>query len=84
MKLPLKNAHLKMYSNKKQVLQRLSCLSKKLTKNQKLCIQYKEYIKDLVSNGSAKKLPEAEADQQLNCYYIPNHGVFSPQKPYKL
>ena len=44
MKLPLKNPHLKVYSNKEQALQRLHCLSKKLTKNQKLYTQYKDYM----------------------------------------
>ena len=81
MKLPIKNPHLKMYSNKEQALLRLHCLSKKLTNNQRLYTQYKEYMKVLISNGYAEKVPDVEYDQKLNCYYIPHHGVYSSQKP---
>ena len=38
----------------------------------------------MVSNGYAEKVPDAEYDQQLNCYYMPHHGVYSSQKPDKL
>ena len=41
-------------------------------------------MKDLVNNGYAEKVPDAEYDQQLNCYYTSHHGVYSSQKPDEL
>ena len=84
MKLPLKNPELKMHSNKSQAMQRLDCLVRKLSKDEKLHNDYVVYMNSLIENGFAEKVANAEIDQRTDCYFMPHHGVYSAQKPDKL
>lgn len=62
-------------------MQRALTRKKKLIKNQEFHQEYTDYINDLLQNGYAVKIPEAQLTRQDGrVWYIPQHGVYHPQK----
>ncbi|KAK0144664.1 hypothetical protein N1851_017006 [Merluccius polli] len=83
MPLPFKQERPRLPNNMSCAAQRLTCLGRRLKKDQKYYSDYTNFMEDLITRGDAEKVPE---EQVNNCpaWYIPHHGVYHPRKPEKI
>ncbi len=70
-----------MPDNRKIVEQRALHLKKRLQKDSAFLADYKTFMQDMVSKGYAEQVPAEE----LTCsdgkiWYIPHHGVYTPER----
>ncbi|XP_022790960.1 uncharacterized protein LOC111330383 [Stylophora pistillata] len=93
--LPLKNATIELPNNKTAALRRLSQLKRRFEDQggQKYSADYMEFLKKLIKNGYAEKVPKmsqsentprVQIKEKRNVWYIPHHGVYHPKKPNKI
>ena len=83
--LPIKKDDLKMPDNSSQAKGCLSNLGRRLNKNSTMHQQYSTYMKKLIKDGHAEKIPPEEIYRNDGrTWYIPHHGVYHPKKPEKL
>ncbi|XP_062610192.1 uncharacterized protein LOC134271972 [Saccostrea cucullata] len=85
MPLPFREAMPYLSNNRDMAFQRLQGLRKRLEKDAKYSEHYVSFMKELISNGFAERVPKTEIGVDSGQeWYIPHHGVYHPQKPGKL
>ena len=85
MPLPFKNQDPHLPNNKSAALVRLKSLRRRLEKEDTFCQHYSEFMQELIRNGHAEKVPQADLiAEDGRVWYIPHHGVYHPQKPDKI
>ena len=84
MALPWKNYPPCLQNNKSLAQHRLDFLKRKLEKDPVTCSKYKDFMKDLLRNGYARKVRDHDLGPLDNHWYLPHHAVFHPQKPGKI
>ena len=93
--LPLKNETIELPNNKTVALRRLNQLKRRFVgrNGQKYYTDYSEFMKKLIKNGYAERVPEmsesehasyGQVQEKANVWYIPHHGVYHPKKPNKI
>ena len=93
--LPLKNETIQLPNNKTVALHRLNQLKRRFVgrNGQKYYTDYSEFMKNLIKNGYAERVPEmsesehtshGQVQEKANVWYIPHHGVYHPKKPNKI
>ena len=93
--LPLKNETIELPNNKTVALRRLNQLKRRFVgrNGQKYYTDYLEFMKKLIKNGYAERVPEmsesehashGQVQEKVNVWYIPHHGVYHPKKPNKI
>ena len=93
--LPLKNETIELPNNKTVALRRLNQLKRRFVgrNGQKYYTDYSEFMKKLIKNGYAERVPEmsesehasyGQVQEKVNVWYIPHHGVYHPKKPNKI
>ena len=66
-------------------LRRLHRLKHRLKSDSKYHSHYETFMKDMIDNGQAEKVPDNELHlDNGRVWYIPHHGVYHPQKPDKI
>ena len=74
-----------MPDNKQMAEARLQSLKRKLKRDDEFHRKYRAFMNNLISRGYARKLTEGEAARRSSrTWYLPHHGVFHPQKQYKI
>ena len=83
--LPFKDKPPNFPNNKEQVILRSNWLKRKLLKNDKLLLDYKTFMNDLLSKDYAEEVtPERLERDDGKIRYLPHHGVYHPHKPGKV
>ena len=71
--------------SKKDALQRLWCMKRKMDRDEKFADAYCDKINEYVAKGYAVKLTKEEAEKTTGkTRYIPHFAVFNPNKPGKM
>ncbi|XP_071944674.1 uncharacterized protein [Antedon mediterranea] len=78
--LPFKEGQVKLPNNWYLAEKRLKSLQKRLTNDDKYKQEYCSYMEGLVEKGFAEKVPVGEVTKNRQCWYVPHHGVYHPQK----
>ena len=79
--LPLKDETRKMPNNRCIAEQRAISLKRKLKRHESFHEDYKAFMKDVIENGYAVKVPtEQLLRDDGKVWYIPHHGVYHPKK----
>ena len=55
-------------------------LKRRCEKDKQYHKDYVAFMSDIIASGDAEKVPEHKVHQST-CWYIPQHGVYHPQKP---
>ncbi|XP_053398193.1 uncharacterized protein LOC123532323 [Mercenaria mercenaria] len=85
MPLPFRGGVPHLPNNKSLALHRLGQLRTRFTRDDLYRTRYTTFIKDMIRNGHAEKIPEDDMERQDGrVWYIPHHGVYHPQKPDKI
>lgn len=85
MPLPFKNQDPHLPNNKSAALVRLKSLRRRLEREGTFCQHYSEFMQELIRNGHAETVPQADlVAEDGHVWYIPHHGVYHPQKPDKI
>ena len=85
MPLPFKEEWPVLPNNKVIAFKRLKGLCRRFDNDIKFRQDYFSFMRNLVSNGHAEKVPESDEKGVHNSvWYIPHHGVYHPQKPDKI
>ncbi|XP_064639523.1 uncharacterized protein LOC135495051 [Lineus longissimus] len=85
MPLPFREDELKLPKNRNLALKRLNSLKSKMNKNAKYSEDYRGFMKKLLDNGHAERVPSEELNlEDGTVCYIPHHGVYHPRKPNKI
>ena len=79
--LPFKKENLIMPNNRKQAMQRLIYLKRRLNKDPAFFENYKQFMSNLLVKGYARKMDDLPVERK---WYIPHHGVYHPSKPRKI
>ena len=78
--LPFRNPDVVFPNNRAQAVSRAEgSLKRKMKKDQAFCSEYMGYMKRVIDEGCAIKVPDAEKNDP-NVWYIPHHAVFYPTK----
>ena len=83
MPLPFKNRPT-LPNNLGMAQKRLSLLQKKMSKNEKYCNDYIDFMKTIIEAGDAEIVPKSENPPPGSIWYIPHFGVYHPKKPSKI
>ncbi|XP_029688293.1 uncharacterized protein isoform X2 [Takifugu rubripes] len=83
MPLPFKQDKPDLPNNMPCAVHRLKCLERKLKRDKQYCMDYINFMQDIITCGDAEKVPEEELNNHP-AWYIPHHGVYHPQKPGKI
>lgn len=79
--LPLRQANVRMPSNKMIVEQRALSLKRRFKRDKLFNSEYANSVNDLISKGYAERVPDdclGRCDGRV--WYVPHHGVYHPQK----
>ena len=72
-------------NNKQTAEARLQSLKRKLKRDENVHRKYREFMDNLIQKGYAKKMTEEEVVRRSQrTWYLPDHGVFHPQKQDKI
>ena len=72
-------------NNKSHALVRVEWLKRKLERDPKLCDDYQVFMKELLDEGYAHKVPPDQLNPvEGSAWYIPHHGAYHPYKPGKI
>ena len=83
--LPFREDKVIMPDNKEHVKRKMSWLKRKLLQNEKLYVDYKTFMNDIISKDYARKVPDHLISAKPGSkWYIPHHGVYHPRKPEKI
>ena len=82
--LPWQNYPPDLKNNKTQAKPRLQLLKKRLLKEPRLLLKYRELMDNLFLKDYARKIPPQRCEQLGIQWYIPHHPLFHPQKPDKV
>jgi hypothetical protein len=80
MPLPFKGKDPVLPNNKSMALKRLNSLRHRLERNTTLRDHYFNFMRDLISNGYAERVPDSTDNASACTWFIPHHGVYHPQK----
>ena len=80
--LPLKNSKLELPNNQVMVERRINQLERRFSKDDSYFQYYKTFMDDMLAKGYAKK--SISPAPLGKTWYIPHHGVFNPNKPFKI
>ncbi|XP_053376587.1 uncharacterized protein LOC128547590 [Mercenaria mercenaria] len=84
MPLPFKGAEPVLPNNKSMALKRVKSLRQRLKRDSTFCQHYSQFMKELISNGHAERVPELDLNSNKTTWFIPHHGVYHPQKRDKI
>ncbi|XP_062618078.1 uncharacterized protein LOC134279668 [Saccostrea cucullata] len=85
MPLPFREAMPYLSNNRDMAFQRLQSLRIRLEKDAQNNEHYVSFMRELISNGFAERVPKKEIGvDSCQEWYIPHHGVYHPQKSGKL
>ncbi|XP_053388583.1 uncharacterized protein LOC128551695 [Mercenaria mercenaria] len=84
MPLPFKGADPVLPNNKSMALKRVKSLRQRLKRDSTFCQHYSQFMKELISNGHAERVPESDLNSNKTTWFIPHHGVYHPQKRDKI
>ncbi|MCG7865422.1 MAG: hypothetical protein JAY74_03510 [Candidatus Thiodiazotropha taylori] len=85
MPLPFRKENPILPNNKSIAISRLQFLKTRFKKDGKFCRDYFEFMSNLIKNGHAERVSNAEKFSGAGqTWYIPHHGVYHPQKPDKI
>ena len=83
--LPFKEDQPKLPNNKVMAMHRLRQLRKRLRNDTNYERDYVAFMKEVIHNGFAEKVPVEELDRDDGAvYFLPHHGVYHPKKPNKI
>ena len=84
--LPLKTERIELPNNRETALRPLNQLKRRFQapKGQKYREDYVNFMKNIIENGYAEKVPNMRKSERSNVWYIPHHGVYHPKKPNKI
>ena len=83
--LPVVDEGLILPNNRNMAASRLLSLRNKLRRSDKLASDYKLYMKNMLQNGFAEPVPNADLSRNDGkIWYLPHHAVQHPQKPDKV
>ena len=84
--LPLKIERIELPNNRETALRRLNQLKRRFQapKGQKNREDYVNFMKNIIKNGYAEKVPNMRKLEKNNVWYILHHGVYHPKKPNKI
>ncbi|XP_043199287.1 uncharacterized protein LOC122368999 [Amphibalanus amphitrite] len=83
--LPVVDEGLILPNNRNMAASRLLSLRNKLRRSDKLASDYKLYMKNMLQNGFAEPVPNADLSRNDGkVWYLPHHAVQHPQKPDKV
>ena len=77
--VPFRNSAMPLPNNRKVAEKCLISLKSQFLRAPKYWSDHKLFIQDLLTKGYARKSDGAPAEG--NCWYIPHHGVYNPNKP---
>lgn len=93
MPLPLRVPTLNLQNNHEVALHRLNQLKRRFRADKKYKDNYTAFMENMINSGFAEKVPSAEVEvcgeanpnhSQGKVWYIPNHGMYYPEKPTKI
>jgi hypothetical protein len=73
-----------MSNNRIQAIQRANSIRRRFIRDPKFRDQYKDFMKDLMNKGYARRVPQEDEVKEETRWYLPHHGVYHPQKPDKI
>jgi hypothetical protein len=76
-RIPFRTPRPILGNSKSSALQRYKALEARLSRDENLCKQYRDFMQDYLDAGHMELVPPAELDTPLN-YYIPHHCVLRP------
>ena len=83
--LPFRDEDPRMPNNRQMAERRLACLKRKLDSNPQFAQDYTAFMKSLVEEGHAEKVPEDSIRREdKKVWFIPHHGVYHPRQPRKI
>ena len=79
--LPFRKDEVNLPNNRSQAEKRFACLKKRLSRNHQFTQDYVKFMGELIKKGYARE--STTAVETGNCWYLPHHAVYHPNKPGK-
>lgn len=78
--LPLKPQKKHLPNNREMAVHRLKHLRKRMESDTKYKEDYTAFMKNMIDQGHAEKVPDEEISTTKATWFIPHHGVYHPKK----
>ena len=84
--LPFRLQDIHMPNNRSQALQRIQGIKRRFARDQIFREDYIKFMQDIIDKGYMRKVKPESMNENSNgrCWYLPDHGIYHPQKPVKI